>query len=130
LQAEAPHAYAPHAFVVVGHPPAPLQVADTVSVPRPVVVLVAHESVPHAIVPAVGYTHAVRLLPLHTAVHSVPAPAPPQAGRAPSGLPTTGAHVPGVPGRLHDSHWPVHALLQHTPSTQKFEMQSEPFVQA
>jgi hypothetical protein len=30
----------------------------------------------------------------------------------------TGPQVPALPGTLHASHAPVHAELQHTPSTQ------------
>ena len=31
----------------------------------------------------------------------------------------TAAQVPGLVGRLHASHWPLQAWLQHTPSAQK-----------
>jgi hypothetical protein len=41
--------------------------------------------------------------------------------RAPCGAPTTAAHVPAA---LHASHWPSHAALQHTPSTQNVELHS------
>lgn len=30
----------------------------------------------------------------------------------------TGMHAPSRPGSSHASHWPVHLLSQHTPSTQ------------
>jgi hypothetical protein len=47
------------------------------------------------------------------------APVPLQAGRVPRGGPeSTGVQVPSLPETLQASHWPVHALLQHTPSTQ------------
>jgi hypothetical protein len=40
-------------------------------------------------------------------------------------LPATGVHVPALPDTSHASHCPVHALLQHTPSTQKWLAQAE-----
>ena len=42
-----------------------------------------------------------------------------QAARVPRGWPPTVLHVPILPSSAHPWHWPVHALSQHTPSTQK-----------
>jgi hypothetical protein len=62
----------------------------------------------------------VRVLPSHSAAeHGFVADATGHAGRLPCGLPATGVHVPALPSTSHASHWPVHALLQQTPSTQK-----------
>jgi hypothetical protein len=47
-------------------------------------------------------------------------------GLAPAG---TASQVPSDPGRLHDMHFPVHADLQQTPSTQNPLPQSEPHEQ-
>jgi hypothetical protein len=47
-------------------------------------------------------------------------------GLAPAG---TASQVPSEPGRLHDMHFPVHADLQQTPSTQNPLPQSEPHEQ-
>jgi hypothetical protein len=44
--------------------------------------------------------------------------APAQLGRVPRGTPLTCVHVPLLPVSAHDSHWPVQALSQHTPSAQ------------
>lgn len=54
-------------------------------------------------------------------VPSQPVPLPTHAGRPPTGAPLTAEQVPGDAVKLHDSHWPVHSELQHTPSTQKFD---------
>jgi len=40
-----------------------------------------------------------------------------QAGRVPTGGPLIVTQVPTLPAVLHAWHWPVHALLQQTPST-------------
>jgi len=40
-----------------------------------------------------------------------------QAARLPAGAPVFAAHVPTEPATSHASHWPLHAVLQHTPST-------------
>jgi hypothetical protein len=45
-------------------------------------------------------------------------------------------HVPRLPELAHDSHWPVHALLQQNPSRQKplahslLTLQPSPFLRA
>ena len=44
---------------------------------------------------------------------------PAQAGRPPCGAPLTPTQLPGAAAVSHASHWPSHAELQHTPSTQK-----------
>ena len=36
----------------------------------------------------------------------------------------TEVHVPTEPVRAHDAHVPVHAVVQHTPCSQKFELHS------
>ena len=50
---------------------------------------------------------------------SSPEPAAEHATRAPCGAPFTGEHVPGAVATSQASHWPEHALVQQTPSTQK-----------
>src|SRR5689334_9038922 len=37
----------------------------------------------------------------------------------------TAEHTPSLPATSHASHWPPHAELQHTPSTQKPEPHSD-----
>jgi hypothetical protein len=61
----------------------------------------------------------VRVLPSHSAAEqgSVVVPVG-HAGLEPCGLPATGVQVPALPSTSQASHWPVHALLQQTPSTQ------------
>src|SRR5258708_2346038 len=62
-------------------------------------------------------------------VPSQPPPQAPEAGgehlmRLPCVSPTTDAHVPDFPATSQASHWPVHARLQQTPSTQNADPQS------
>jgi hypothetical protein len=114
-----PQAYAPHEELVLGHTPAPLHFDAVVIVPT------EQPAMPHAMVPAGAYVQLVRLVPLHVGPQEVPAPTPLHAARPPVGVPVTAVQVPAVPAPLHDSHWPVHAALQHTPSTQKFEEHCE-----
>ena len=63
---------------------------------------------------APGRKQLVRSVPLQVPLQALPSLA--HAGRLPRGAPVTAVHVPGV--RSHASHWPVQALLQHTPSAQ------------
>jgi hypothetical protein len=60
--------------------------------------------------------------PSHAPAADLPAPA--QGGRLPSGAPRHGEHLPTEPAMLQAAHCAVHAALQHTPSTQKFEAHS------
>jgi hypothetical protein len=59
--------------------------------------------------------HAVRFDPSHDAWQ---VPVPEHAGRPARGAPATAMHDPTLPPTLHASHWPLHAVLQQTPSTQ------------
>src|SRR5207253_1078222 len=63
-----------------------------------------------------GKLQALASVPLQLPAHG---PAPPHDGRLPTGGPLTGAQVPRLFGRLHAEHWPVQAVPQQTPSTQK-----------
>jgi hypothetical protein len=60
-------------------------------------------------------SQAVTLIPSQNPAHRLE---PPQAGRAPRGLPRTGRHAPASPGTSQASHWPVHSESQQTPSVQ------------
>jgi hypothetical protein len=66
---------------------------------------------------------AVALAPLQAPAHVACVPV--QAGREPRGVPVTVVQVPTLPPSLHDWHWPPHALLQQTPSTQAPLVHSE-----
>lgn len=105
-----PHAYAPQLRATSAHAPEPLQYDGCVSTP-------AAQAAPlHAVV--TGGKEQLPLVPLHWCPQAVPAPAPGHAGRSGAGVPARIWQAPTAPGRLHDSHWPPHARLQHTPSTQ------------
>jgi hypothetical protein len=58
-------------------------------------------------------------VPSHEPPHTLPSVE--HGARPPTGCVLAGAgeQVPAEPARLHAWHWPVHAPLQHTPSTQK-----------
>jgi hypothetical protein len=108
LHAVAPHTYGAHGVVTaLMQLPAPSQLADAVCVPA------AQLAGEHC---EVGKVHAVVSVPLQLPAHT---PVPPHAVRPPTGAPVTGEQVPTLPARLHAAHCSVHALLQHTPSTQK-----------
>jgi hypothetical protein len=66
-----------------------------------------------------GITQAVVSAPLQ--VPSQPVPLPGQRGLEAGGAPSTGEHVPTLPGTVHASHCPPQFELQQTPSTQKVE---------
>jgi hypothetical protein len=66
-----------------------------------------------------GMLHDCVVTPSHEPAQPVVSPM--QAARGETGNPLTAVHVPLLAARLQASHWPVHALLQHTPSTQKFD---------
>jgi hypothetical protein len=94
----------------VGVPDPPLQLAglQTVEVPG---------NAPHD----VG-------LPLHCASQT---PVPVHFARTPCGCPLESVEqVPTLPVTSHAWHWPAHALLQHTPSTQLPEPHCEAIVHA
>jgi hypothetical protein len=55
-------------------------------------------------------------VPSHVGPHSVGVAA--HAVRLPCGAPRTGLHFPTFPGTSHAAHCPLHALSQHTESTQ------------
>jgi len=67
----------------------------------------------------------VRSLPSQaSALHASPPPSLHLVRVRPWTGPVTGEQVPAAPGTSHASHWPVHAVLQHTLSTQKPLVQS------
>jgi hypothetical protein len=91
--------------IVVGteQEPLPLHSAAVVAVPA------VHEAAaPHGVA-LVGNTQAVRFLPSHCPAQ---APVPPHAARGT----VTATHVPRLAALMHDSHCPLHATLQQTPS--------------
>jgi len=90
--------------------PAPLHWPTLVCTP------VEHDAEPHA-VPVPGNVHAVWLVPSQYAPH---VPLPVHAVRRPVvwAGPVTATQVPTLPVTSHAWHWPEHAVLQHTPSTQ------------
>lgn len=100
-------AYFPQpAVVAFGHVPVPLQVAELVWVP-----LLQLGS--RQVVSAPGILH-VAFVPSQLPAHF---PLPPHAVCPVFGAPDTKPHVPGVVP-LQNSHDPLQALLQHTPSAQ------------
>jgi hypothetical protein len=92
-----------------GHAPAPLQDAWSVLMPF------VHDAGRHSVEPP-GNVQAVRFVPLQKPSQTVSSAA--HAARVPTGSPEAGEHVPALPVRLQASHWPRHAVLQQTPSTQ------------
>ena len=102
-----------------GHVPAPVQLAATVAIAA------AHVGARHCVVDG-GNAHAVRLVPSHDPLQSVPSPA--HAVRPATGAPVTALQAPTLPGTLHPSHWPLHALSQQTPPAQIVELHSSPDV--
>jgi hypothetical protein len=70
---------------------------------------------PRQAVSPAGYAHDTALVPSQTPPQALPSEV--QACRAPCGAPTTLVHCPSEPGTSHASHCPLHALVQHTPST-------------
>jgi hypothetical protein len=92
-----------------GHMPLPSQVAPSVAVPL-VQLAVRQETV------AAGKAHAVRLVPSHIPPQVVPAPV--HAAWPVRGAPLTAVQIPLLAVSPHDSHCPVQALLQQTPSAQ------------
>jgi hypothetical protein len=97
LQVVAPHAKAPHDFVVALQPPAASHVPDFDSMPS------TQPSNPHD-AEGPGAVHLVRSRPSQRTPHGVPAPGPLQAGRLPRGAPTAGLQTPSLPGTSHASH--------------------------
>jgi hypothetical protein len=117
LHVDAAHRYAPQLEAdAVAHAPRPSQ--NDAGVTLPPVQLAGPQIVE---VPGTA-PHAVRSEPLHVAWH---APVPVHAVREPWTLPITAEHLPALPPTSHASHWPVHVVSQHTPSTQCPEPHSE-----
>jgi hypothetical protein len=78
-------------------------------------VVPAHVPDAHGVdLPGAG-PHWIVLVPSHFAWQ---APAPLHCVREPCGSPVTALHVPTLPPTPHDSHCPVQAPSQQTPSTQ------------
>jgi len=92
-----------------GQDPAPLQPAAATARPE------VHDA-ERQLVELVAYVHAVRSVPSQLPPHTEPSLA--HAVRGEMGAPDTAVHVPTVPVRLHASHCPPQAELQHTPSAQ------------
>jgi hypothetical protein len=80
------------------------------------------------LVPEGTKEHLSLSTPLHFAPHGFEES--PHGGRDAGGSPTTAVQVPAEPFRLHDEHWPVQAVSQHTPSTQLPLAQSVPVAHA
>jgi hypothetical protein len=101
----------PHGVEACVQTPRPLQAPTAVCTPA------VHEALPHAVEPA-GNVHEVTCTPSHDEPQ---VPLPEQAARAPPlrcAVPSTATQVPTLPPTSHAWHWPVHAVLQQTPSTQ------------
>jgi hypothetical protein len=69
------------------------------------------------VVPLPGYAQAAGWVPSQVPPQTDPSEA--QAVRALRGAPATGVQVPTLPLSAQASHWPVHAVSQQTPSTQR-----------
>jgi hypothetical protein len=109
------HTYGEHCFVSgTGQLPKPSQAAGSVAMPA------VQLAATHVTEEPTNPVQAARVLPSHCAAeHGLVVEPVGQAGRfVPCGLPATGVHVPKLPCTSHASHWPVHALVQQTPSTQ------------
>jgi hypothetical protein len=106
--------------VDAGHEPA-LQNAAGVTL----LLEASHEAARHSTEPS-GTAHASVSMPLHVPLQigSVPG----HRGRGLTGSPITGEQVPFRVTRLQDSHWPLHGLLQQTPSTQNVDAHCPPEV--
>jgi hypothetical protein len=118
------HRYGEHVCVTAaGQLPIPSHVEGRVA--TPLVQLACTHVTDEPTKPA----HDVLVLPSQTAaVHGFVAEPVGHAGRfVPWGLPATGVHAPTLPATSHASHWPVHASLQQTPSTQN-PLTQAPFV--
>ena len=91
--------------IVVGveQEPLPLHSAAVVAVPA------VHEAAAPHDVALVGNTQAVRLVPSHCPAQT---PVPPHGARGT----VTATQVPRLAALRHDSHCPLHAALQQTPS--------------
>jgi hypothetical protein len=112
-QAVVPQVYGEHAVVTgAGQVPAPSQLAAAVCVP-PLQLATRHEVV-------LGGKVHVPLVPSQLPPQVVPAFK--HAWRPPTGWPLMVLQVPTEPDALHAWHCPVHALAQHTASTQKPEL--------
>jgi hypothetical protein len=72
-------------------------------------------------VSAPGYVHESALTPSQRPPHGV---VPVQPARGARGMPLIARHVPAFDGSLQASHFPLHALSQHTLSTQKPDVHS------
>lgn len=108
-QAPSRHARSPQSCAAgLTQRPAPSQV-DAETAPSPTQVGAAQTAV------ASGKPHRSPWTPSHVPWQG---PVPAHAARPPRGAPVTGVHVPSWPSTSQASHAPVHAELQHTPSTQ------------
>ncbi|HET6147110.1 MAG TPA: hypothetical protein VFH68_06225 [Polyangia bacterium] len=88
--------------------PAPLHTVAVVALPF------AHDPGAHWVNPP-GKLHLVPSAPPQVPLQGA---VPAHAARVPRGFPVTGVHLPARPASLQLSHWPAHALSQHTPSMQ------------
>jgi hypothetical protein len=86
---------------------------------------------PHAGVPAAGKWHCAPSKPSQLLVAQASVvPPDAHAARGATGAPPIATHVPDLPATLHEEHCSVHAVLQHTPSTQLPDSHSPPAAQA
>ncbi len=119
-QAVVPHANGAQVVVVgAGQLPVPVQLALDVATPPAQLAL-------RQLMEAVGYEQVARRVPLQVPPHALPSEV--HASRPPTGAPETATHAPTLPATLQDSHCPVHALEQHTPSTQLPDVQESALV--
>jgi hypothetical protein len=110
LQAVGPQTYGLQAVVTgAGQAPAPSQFAAAVAVPL-------EQLADLQLVVLLGYVHAAVFVPSQLPPQSEPSLL--QAVREPCGVPVTATQVPTEPETSQAWHWPPHAVLQQTPSTQ------------
>src|SRR5438045_1091746 len=113
MQAVAPQRYGLHADDPdAGQVPVPLHEAAATCVP-------AEQLAARQVVDPPAYAQELALVPSQTPPQAEPSLV--QAGRDPTGAPLTVVQVPGEtppPLTLQAWHWPLHELLQQTPSTQ------------
>jgi hypothetical protein len=113
-QAVAPHRNSPQGWVAgAGQAPWPLHPAASVAVPA------AHVGARQLMDPP-GYAQAEVEVPSQAPRHRLPSVA--QGCLPARGLPETGLQMPGWPGSAQAAHWPLQAVSQQTPSTQKPEV--------
>jgi hypothetical protein len=96
-----------------GHRPVPVQVAARVATPA------VQDALRHAVSGPTKPAHEVGITPSHSEAPQTPVVEAAQAARPACGGPRSGMQLPGASVESQDSHWPLHGLLQQTPSAQK-----------